>query len=71
MTNKKKISIGKYEVIPFPKDRKVVIVILEQGIKKHYVKGLIEFDVDSGNIFNRVITAKDNFLNHLSYAYNP
>jgi len=48
MTSKKKKSIGKYEVIKFPKNRKMVIDIMEQGIKKHYVKGLVEFDVTNG-----------------------
>ena len=48
MTSKKKKSIGKYEVIKFPKNRKMVIDIMEQGIKKHYIKGLVEFDVTNG-----------------------
>ena len=48
MANKKKKTIGKYEVIKFPKDRKMVIDIMEQGIKKHYIKGLVEFDVTNG-----------------------
>ncbi|NVM19330.1 MAG: hypothetical protein HWN80_16610 [Candidatus Lokiarchaeota archaeon] len=48
MTSKKKKSIGEYEVINFPKDRKMVIDIMEQGIKKHYIKGLVEFDVTNG-----------------------
>ena len=48
MTSKKKKYIGKYEVIQFPKNRKMVIDIMEQGIKKHYVKGLVEFDVTNG-----------------------
>ncbi len=48
MEEQKKKSIGKYEVISFPKNRKMVIDIMEQGIKKHYVKGLVEFDVTNG-----------------------
>jgi len=35
MEEQKKKSIGKYEVIKFPKNRKVVIDIMEQGVKKH------------------------------------
>jgi len=48
MTSKKKKSIGEYEVIEFPKSRKMVIDIMEQGEKKHYIKGLVEFDVTNG-----------------------
>ena len=48
MTSKKKKSTGIYEVIKFPKNRKMVIDIMEQGIKKHYIKGLVEFDVTNG-----------------------
>ena len=48
MTSKKKKSIGTYEVIRFPKERKMVIDIMEQGMKKHYIKGLVEFDVTHG-----------------------
>ena len=48
MNSKKKISAGNYEVINFPKDRKMVIDIMEEGIKKHYIKGLVEFDVTIG-----------------------
>ena len=47
MTSKKKKSTGIYEVIKFPKNRKMVIDIMEQGIKKHYIKGLVEFDAVS------------------------
>ena len=48
MTRKKKKYIGEYEVIDFPKERKMVIDIMEQGVKKHYVKALVEFDVTNG-----------------------
>ncbi len=48
MRGKKKKYIDNYEVIDFPKERKMVIDIMEQGIKKHYVKGLVEFDVTNG-----------------------
>ncbi len=48
MTSRKKKSIGTYEVIRFPKERKMVIDIMEQGMKKHYIKGLVEFDVTYG-----------------------
>jgi pyruvate/2-oxoglutarate dehydrogenase complex dihydrolipoamide acyltransferase (E2) component len=48
MTSRKKKSKGTYEVIRFPKERKMVIDIMEQGMKKHYVKGLVEFDVTHG-----------------------
>ncbi|MHA2431034.1 MAG: 2-oxo acid dehydrogenase subunit E2 [Promethearchaeota archaeon] len=48
MTSKKKKSLGSYEVVKFPKERKMVIDIMEQGMKKHYIKGLVEFDVTHG-----------------------
>ena len=48
MTSRKKKSKGTYEVIRFPKERKMVIDIMEQGMKKHYIKGLVEFDVTHG-----------------------
>ncbi|NHJ20914.1 MAG: hypothetical protein EAX91_08235 [Candidatus Lokiarchaeota archaeon] len=48
MARKTKKSIGRYEVTKFPKNRKMVIDIMEEGIKKHYVKGLVEFDVTDG-----------------------
>ena len=48
MKSSKKKSIGEYDVIKFPSNRKMVIDIMEQGIKKHYIKGLVEFDVTNG-----------------------
>ncbi|MHA2397547.1 MAG: 2-oxo acid dehydrogenase subunit E2 [Promethearchaeota archaeon] len=48
MKSKKEKSAGKYEIIKFPKDRKMVIDIMEQGMKKHYVTALVEFDVTTG-----------------------
>lgn len=48
MGSKKKKSAGTYEVIRFPKERRMVIDIMEQGMKKHYIKGLVEFDVTNG-----------------------
>ncbi|MHA1914224.1 MAG: 2-oxo acid dehydrogenase subunit E2 [Promethearchaeota archaeon] len=48
MNSKKEKSAGKYEVIKFPKDRKMVIDIMEEGMKKHNVTALVEFDVTLG-----------------------
>ena len=48
MRLKKKQSIGKYEILKFPKERKMVIDIMEQGMNKHYIKALIELDVTLG-----------------------
>ncbi|MFX1490223.1 MAG: 2-oxo acid dehydrogenase subunit E2 [Promethearchaeota archaeon] len=48
MKSKKKKLAGEYDVIAFPKERRMVIDIMEQGINKHYIKGLVEFDVTNG-----------------------
>jgi pyruvate/2-oxoglutarate dehydrogenase complex dihydrolipoamide acyltransferase (E2) component len=59
MTSKKKKNVGNYEVIAFPKERKMVIDIMEQGMKKHYVKGLVEFDVTNGRGLIKTLKLKN------------
>ncbi len=41
-------DIGHYKIIEFPKVRIPTLDFLSLGAKKHYVKGLIEFDVTEG-----------------------
>ncbi|MFX1380733.1 MAG: 2-oxo acid dehydrogenase subunit E2, partial [Promethearchaeota archaeon] len=41
-------NIGHYEIIEFPKGRIPTLDFLSLGSEKHYVKGLIEFDVTNG-----------------------
>jgi len=40
--------IGKYEEKPFPKLREIIVDTVEQGLKRHHMKGLIELDVTKG-----------------------
>ena len=37
--------VGKYEEKPFPKLREMVVDTIEQGLRRHHMKGLIELDV--------------------------
>ena len=66
MNSKKKKSIGNYEVIKFPKERKMVIDIMEQGMKKHYIKGLVELDVTNGR--EQIKNYKLNYGKRLSFT---
>lgn len=47
---KKTDNIGHYAISEFPKARIPTLDFLSLGEKKHYVKGLIEFDVTNGRI---------------------
>ena len=38
-------TIGKYQEMPFPKTRELIIDVVEQGLLKHHVKVLLELDV--------------------------
>jgi pyruvate/2-oxoglutarate dehydrogenase complex dihydrolipoamide acyltransferase (E2) component len=38
-------TVGQYEEVPFPKDRKLVIDVVELGLSKHRILYLIELDV--------------------------
>jgi len=40
--------IGKYEEKPFPRLREIIVDTVEQGLKRHHTKGLIELDVTKG-----------------------
>jgi pyruvate/2-oxoglutarate dehydrogenase complex dihydrolipoamide acyltransferase (E2) component len=41
-------KLGKYDLKPFNKNRQNIVLILEEGSKKHNVHGLIEVDVTDG-----------------------
>jgi pyruvate/2-oxoglutarate dehydrogenase complex dihydrolipoamide acyltransferase (E2) component len=45
--------IGKYEEKPFPKMREMIVDTVEQGLRKHHTKGLIELDVTKGREYIR------------------
>jgi len=45
--------IGKYEEKPFPKLREMVVDTVEQGLKRHHMKGLIELDVTKAREYIR------------------
>jgi len=51
-------EIGYYEVTEFPKDRIPTLDFLALGDDKHYVKGLIEFDVTEGR--NKILEHEKN-----------
>lgn len=51
-------EIGYYEVTEFPKDRIPTLDFLALGDNKHYVKGLIEFDVTEGR--NKILEHEKN-----------
>jgi len=45
--------IGKFEEKPFPKLREIIVDTVEQGLKRHHMKGLIELDVTEGREYIR------------------
>jgi pyruvate/2-oxoglutarate dehydrogenase complex dihydrolipoamide acyltransferase (E2) component len=45
--------IGKYEERPFPKMREMIVDTVEQGLRRHHMKGLIELDVTKGREYIR------------------
>ena len=45
--------IGKYEEKPFPRLREIIVDTVEQGLKRHHTKGLIELDVTKGREYIR------------------
>jgi pyruvate/2-oxoglutarate dehydrogenase complex dihydrolipoamide acyltransferase (E2) component len=40
--------IGKYIEKPFPEIREIIVDTVEEGLRRHHVKGLIELDVTNG-----------------------
>ena len=38
-------DVGTYEERPFPKIREIIVDIVEQGLRKHHMRGLLELDV--------------------------
>ena len=45
--------IGKYEEKPFPRLREIIVDTVEQGLKRHHIKELIELDVTKGREYIR------------------
>jgi pyruvate/2-oxoglutarate dehydrogenase complex dihydrolipoamide acyltransferase (E2) component len=45
--------IGKYEEKPFPRLREIIVDTVEQGLKRHHTKALIELDVTNGREYIR------------------
>ena len=66
MVRKNDESIGNFEVVDFPKERKMVLDIMEQGMNKHYIKALIEFDVTIGK--HKISVYKKKYDKPLSFT---
>jgi pyruvate/2-oxoglutarate dehydrogenase complex dihydrolipoamide acyltransferase (E2) component len=66
MIQKENRSNGKYEVSDFPEERKMVLDIMEQGMKKHYITALIEIDVTIGK--QKIRTYKSQYKKPLSFT---
>jgi pyruvate/2-oxoglutarate dehydrogenase complex dihydrolipoamide acyltransferase (E2) component len=63
---KKSDNIGHYEISEFPKVRIPTLDFLSLGDNKHYVKGLIEFDVTNGR--NKIREHEKNTGNKISFT---
>ncbi|MHA1401470.1 MAG: 2-oxo acid dehydrogenase subunit E2 [Candidatus Heimdallarchaeaceae archaeon] len=47
----KKSNENGFSIVPFPKSRRIIVDLLEQGAKKHHVKALVEVDVTEARNF--------------------
>ncbi len=63
---KKTDNIGHYEISEFPKVRIPTLDFLSLGDKRHYVKGLIEFDVTDGR--NKIREHEKNTSEKISFT---
>ena len=63
---KKSDNIGHYEISEFPKVRIPTLDFLSLGERRHYVKGLIEFDVTEGR--NKIREHEKNTGNKISFT---
>ena len=45
--------IGKYVEKPFPEMREMIVDTVEEGLRRHHIKGLIELDVTNGRNYIR------------------
>ncbi|NVM38010.1 MAG: dihydrolipoamide acyltransferase, partial [Candidatus Lokiarchaeota archaeon] len=59
-------DIGHYEISKFPKERIPTLDFLALGDNKHYVKGLIEFDVTEGR--NKILEHEKNTGEKISFT---
>lgn len=57
---------NEFTQIPFPKNRKLVIDVLELGRLKHHIPGFIEFDVTAARVYLHELKAKTG--NSLSFT---